>query len=177
LVKKIKPNFRKLGKQYGPKMKDITAAVAQLGQEEIRELEREQQLKLALKDESVVLTPEDVEITSEDIPGWSVASEGDITVALDITITDELKKEGMARDLVNRVQNLRKDMGMDVQDKIRISIEKAIPLFNEAVEANRQYICNETQALSLDMEEHLDGDSKTLEIDNLLIKIKIGVNK
>jgi isoleucyl-tRNA synthetase len=151
--------------------------VAQLGQEEIRELEREQQLKLALKDESVLLTPEDVEITSEDIPGWSVASEGDITVALDITITDELKKEGMARDLVNRVQNLRKEMGMDVQDKIRIRIEKTIPLFNEAVEANRQYICNETQALSLDMEEHLDGDSKTLEIDDLLIKIKIGVNK
>ena len=177
LVKKIKPNFRKLGKQYGPKMKDITAAVAQLGQAEIRQLEREQQLKLALKDESVVLTPEDVEITSEDIPGWSVASEGDITVALDITITDELKKEGMARDLVNRVQNLRKEMGLEVQDKIWIRIEKSIPLFNEAVETNKQYICNETQALRLEWVDHLDGEHTLLEIDELLIKIKIGVNR
>ncbi len=177
LVKKIKPNFRKLGKQYGPKMKDITAAVAQLGQKEIRQLEQEQQLKLSLKDESVMLTPEDVEITSEDIPGWSVASEGDVTVALDITITDELRKEGMARDLVNRIQNLRKDKGMEVQDKIWVQIEKSEPLFNEAVEANRQYICNETQALRLDLVEHLNDDSSTLEIDELLIKIKIGVNK
>ena len=177
LVKKIKPNFRKLGKQYGPKMKDITAAVARLGQEEIRQLEQEQQLKLALKDEAVMLTPEDVEITSEDIPGWSVASEGDITVALDITITDELKKEGMARDLVNRIQNLRKDMGMEVQDKIWVQIEKSAPLFNEAVEANKQYISNETQALRLDLVQQLDDDSNTLEIDELMIKIKIGVNK
>ena len=177
LVKKIKPNFRKLGKQYGPKMKDITAAVAQLGQEEIRQLEREQQLKLSIKDESVVLTPEDVEITSEDIPGWSVASEGDITVALDITITDELKKEGMARDLVNRVQNLRKEIGLEVQDKIWIRIEKSIPLFNEAVETNKPYICNETQALRLEWVDHLNGEYTLLEIDELLIKIEIGVNR
>ncbi len=177
LVKKIKPNFRKLGKQYGPKMKDITAAIAQLGQEEIKQIEQAQQLELALKDESVVLTLEDVEITSEDIPGWSVASEGDITVALDITITDELKKEGVARDLVNRIQNLRKDMGLDVQDKIRVQIQKSTALLNEAVDANKQYICNETQALSLGVVEHLDGDSKTLEIDELSVNVTIEVNR
>jgi len=177
LVKKIKPNFRKLGKQYGPKMKDITAAIAQLGQEEIKQIEQAQQLELALKDESVVLTLEDVEITSEDIPGWSVASEGDITVALDITITDELKKEGLARDLVNRIQNLRKDMGLDVQDKIRVQIQKSAPLLNEAVEANKQYICNETQALNLEMVQHLGGESKTLEIDELLVNVTIEVNR
>ncbi len=172
LVKKIKPNFRKLGQQYGSRMKDITAAIAKMGQEEINKLEQQQQYELALPGEAIQLTAEDVEITSEDIPGWSVAREGNLTVALDISITEELKKEGIARDLVNRIQNLRKDMGMDVQDKIRISLEPGDALVEAAVQTYKDYICAETQALSLE-QTSLDGDAKTLELDEVQVKIKI----
>ncbi|WPP48584.1 isoleucine--tRNA ligase [Catalinimonas niigatensis] len=172
LVKKIKPNFRKLGKTYGPKMKEISAAVAQMGQEDINQLERENRYALKLSDQSIVLTEEDVEISSEDIPGWSVAKEGNITVALDITVTDVLKKEGLARDLVNRIQNLRKDMGLDVQDKIRISIEKNEDLLNESVQTHKDYICTETQALSLNVVDQLP-DASSLDLDDQQVRIKI----
>lgn len=174
LVKKIKPNFRKLGKQYGPKMKDITAAIAKMGQDEINRLEQEQQYELSLPDERIRLTTEDVEITSEDIPGWSVAREGNITVALDINITEELKKEGMARDLVNRIQNLRKDMGLEVQDKIRVSIENGNELVDAAIQAHKNYICAETQALQLDLVAQLP-EAEVLELDDVELKIKIEV--
>ena len=115
---------------------------------------------------------EDVEISSEDIPGWLVASEGGVTVALDINITDELKKEGIARDVVNRVQNMRKDMGLDVQDKIKISVEKKDELINSALLANKEYICNETQALSLDLLEKVIGGSE-VELDEFVLNLKI----
>ncbi|MDF9800004.1 isoleucyl-tRNA synthetase [Catalinimonas alkaloidigena] len=178
LVKKIKPNFRKLGKQYGPKMKEISAAVAQMGQEEINQLERENYYELALSDQAIALTVEDVEITSEDIPGWSVAREGNITVALDITVTDELKKEGLARDLVNRIQNLRKDMGLEVQDKIKISIENGDgSLMSEAIQLHKDYICTETQALSLNIVDQGDtaqlADASLLDLDDQQVRIKI----
>jgi len=173
LVKKIKPNFRKLGKQYGPKMKEITAAVSQLGQEEINQIERDHQYPLALSDQTISLTLEDVEITSEDIPGWSVAREGSITVALDITVTDELKQEGLARDLVNRIQNLRKDMGLEVQDKIHIRVEKDGSLVNEAITKHKDYICIETQALSLDVVDKLAEDASQLDLDDQQLRIKI----
>ncbi|MFP4291645.1 MAG: isoleucine--tRNA ligase, partial [Cyclobacteriaceae bacterium] len=173
LVKKIKPNFRKLGKEYGPKMKEITAAVGKMGQEEINKLERDNRYELTLSDQTVTLTMEDVEITSEDIPGWSVAREGNITVALDITVTDELKKEGLARDLVNRIQNLRKDMGLEVQDKIHIKVEKDGSLMNEAIQKHKDYICTETQALSLDVVEKLAEDASLLDLDDQQVRIKI----
>ncbi|MFP4340657.1 MAG: isoleucine--tRNA ligase [Cyclobacteriaceae bacterium] len=173
LVKKIKPNFRKLGKEYGPKMKEITAAVGKMGQEEINKLERDNRYELVLSDQTICLTLEDVEITSEDIPGWSVAREGNITVALDITVTDELKKEGLARDLVNRIQNLRKDMGLEVQDKIHIKVEKDGSLMNEAIQKHKDYICTETQALSLDVVEKLAEDASLLDLDDQQVRIKI----
>lgn len=175
LVKKIKPNFRRLGKQYGPKMKDITAAIAKMGQHEINLLEKEQQYEISLAGERIRLTTEDVEITSEDIPGWSVAKEGNITVALDIHVTDELRKEGIARDLVNRIQNLRKDLGLEVQDKIHISIEKSDPLIAEAIQAYMTYICTETQAQSLQIVDQLPEDSEILTLDDMELKIKIVV--
>ncbi len=175
LVKKIKPNFRKLGKQFGPKMKDITSAIANMGQAEINRLEQEQQYELDLPDERIKLTMEDVEITSEDIPGWSVAREGNITVALDIHVTDELRKEGIARDLVNRIQNLRKEMGLDVQDKIKVSIEKSDELVNAAIQTHKDYICAETQALSLILTEQLNHEAKVLDMDDRQLKIKIEV--
>ncbi|MEO0331009.1 MAG: class I tRNA ligase family protein, partial [Bacteroidota bacterium] len=176
LVKKIKPNFRKLGKQYGPMMKDISKAVARMGQEEINRLEQEQKYELALPQECITLTTEDVEITSEDIPGWSVAREGNITVALDITITEELRQEGLARDLVNRIQNLRKDQGLDVQDKIRVKITKGDELLNEAVRNHREYICQETQAVELSLVNTL-SDGTSLEIDGILVSIVLTVEE
>ncbi len=173
LIKKIKPNFRKLGKEYGPKMKEISTAIAQMGQDEINQLEQQNHYKIQLSDQQLALTAEDVEITSEDIPGWSVAREGNITVALDITVTDDLKKEGLARDLVNRIQNLRKDIGLDVQDKIRIKIEKNGSTMNDAVQAYKDYICAETQALSLDVVDKLTDEASMLELDDQQIRIKI----
>jgi isoleucyl-tRNA synthetase len=173
LVKKIKPNFRKLGKEYGPKMKEITVEVNKMGQEEINQLERDNRYELSLSDQTITLTTEDVEITSEDIPGWSVAREGSITVALDITISDELKKEGLARDLVNRIQNLRKDMGLEVQDKIYIQVEKDGSMMNEAILTHKDYICTETQALSLDVVEKLAEDASLLDLDDQQLRIKI----
>lgn len=172
LVKRIKPNFAKLGKLYGPKMKEINKLVQQMSQEEINQLERENSFSLNIDNEPIVLSREDVEISFQDIPGWSVASEGNVTVALDITITEHLKQEGIARDLVNRIQNKRKEMGLEVQDKIRIAIEKNSELINQALDAYKDYICTETQALQLDIAENLT-DASTIEVDEAIIQLKI----
>ena len=172
LVKKIKPNFRKLGKQYGPKMKEITQALTQWGQDEINQLEKAQQRELALADGSIFLTPEDVEITSEDIPGWSVAREGNLTVALDINVTDELKQEGLARDLVNRIQNLRKDRGLEVQDKINIQVERHEDFVNDAIETYKSYICQETQALELVVVDQLP-EATALLMDDVEVRVRV----
>ncbi|MGK7389357.1 MAG: isoleucine--tRNA ligase [Candidatus Cyclobacteriaceae bacterium M2_1C_046] len=172
LVKKIKPNFRKLGQQYGPKMKEISAAINILSPEQIAMLESEDRLELSIRDGSIELTSEDIEVSYADIPGWSVAREGKVTVALDIKVTDELQKEGLARDVINRIQNLRKDSGFDVQDKIHIQIERNGDFVNQALEEHKDYICGETQALSLVLEENIQN-GKDLEIDehNLVVKI------
>ncbi|MEX2336198.1 MAG: isoleucine--tRNA ligase [Fulvivirga sp.] len=172
LVKSVKPNFRKLGQEHGQKMKEIVAKINVLLPDDIVILENNNRLLLPLLDETVEITLEDVEINYQDIPGWSVASEGRLTVALDITISDELRKEGIARDLVNRVQNLRKDMGLEVQDKIKINIQKNTDLVNAALEANKEYICNETQALSLNILDKL-SDGVELEMDEHKLSVKI----
>ncbi len=174
LVKKVKPNFRKLGQEYGKQMKDVAAKINAFGQEEIAEIERNNQIKVMLDSCEITLTLEDVEISSEDIPGWLVASEGKLTVALDITLTEDLKKEGIARDLVNRIQNLRKDSGLEVQDKINITIVNNTEIINGAIEDNQKYICEETQALSLETVDEMVG-GQVLEIDEHSIEIKIEV--
>jgi len=174
LVKKVKPNFRKLGQEYGKQMKEVAAHINGFGKEQIAEIEKNGQIKITLESGPVTLTLDDVEISSEDIPGWLVASEGRLTVALDITLTDELQKEGIARDLVNRIQNLRKDMGLEVQDKINVSIVKNTAIVNGAIEAFSEYICQETQALSLQVLDSVDG-GELLEIDEHSIEIKIEV--
>src|SRR5690606_1194234 len=122
LVKSIKPNFALLGKRFGPKMKQVAAAIGQWGQEEIGLIEREGRFDLHLDGEQVSLALEDVLITSQGIPGWSVASDRGIPVALDVTLTADLKPEGTASDFVTRIPNLRKDMGLEVQDKISIQV-------------------------------------------------------
>ncbi len=173
LVKQIKPNFARLGKEYGPRMKEITAAVAKFEQADINTIERDGVYPLSLSQgDPIALTLEDVLITSQDIPGWSVATEEGITVALDMQISDELRQEGIARDLVNRLQNLRKDMGLEVQDKINITVERGEELVNAALEANKEYICTETQALQLNFIDQLI-DGKLLEMDDVQLRVQV----
>lgn len=171
LVKKVKPNFAKLGKQYGPKMKEVSAVINTFSQADIQAIEK--QGKLTKDGFDLVL--DDVLISSEDIPGWSVASENGLTVALDITLTDELKREGIARDFVNRVQNLRKDMGLEVLDKISIEVEKDGEFITSALAEHKAYIQTETQALSIELKEKV-ADSTQVEMDEYNIKLKITVN-
>jgi isoleucyl-tRNA synthetase len=171
LVKKVKPNFAKLGKQYGPKMKEVSAVINTLTKEEITTLEKQN----ALAKDGFDLVLEDVLISSEDIPGWAVASEGGVTVALDITITETLKKEGIARDFVNRVQNLRKDMGLEVLDKINIEVQQDSEVINTSLHEFSGYIRTETQALSLNMNPTVDGVD--VEMDESVLKVKISVSK
>lgn len=170
LVKKVKPNFAKLGKQYGPKMKEVSAVINSFGQEDIQTIEK----KGTLSKGGFDLVLEDVLISSEDIPGWSVASENGLTVALDITLTDELKSEGIARDFVNRVQNLRKDMGLEVLDKISIEVEKSAEGSSALLE-HKDYIRTETQALSLELKESVPGFTE-VDMDEFVLKVKIMVN-
>ncbi|MBS1554502.1 MAG: isoleucine--tRNA ligase [Bacteroidetes bacterium] len=177
LVKKVKPNLPKLGKQYGPKMKEVSALITALDKVEIQTLEKTG--KLAKSGFDLVL--EDVLISSEDIPGWSVAVEGGITVALDINITDELKREGIARDFVNRIQNLRKEKGLEVLDKISIEVEKDhIPKEQaeqvvRALTEFKDYISTETQALSLELKEKV-ADTAEIEMDEFVLKVRINLN-
>lgn len=174
LVKKIKPNFKALGTTFGPKMKLLVPQINGLDQEQIKVFESEGSYQFDLEGESVSLSLEQVEISSEDIPGWLVASENGLTVALDITLTDELKKEGLARDVVNRVQNLRKDKGLEVQDKIEINFDSSIKMMVEAVEVHRAYIQRETQALKLERQDGLNN-GEVLDIDGTDLTIQLEV--
>jgi isoleucyl-tRNA synthetase len=154
-------------------MREITEAINAFTKNDINQIEKDSQYKLELPSGNIIeLTLEDVEISSEDIPGWSVASENSIIVALDVTITDDLKKEGIARDIVNRIQNLRKEMGLEVQDKIKIYVENKDELIYSALQMNKEYICNETQALELDFTDTLP-DGKKYEMDDLEVTLKI----
>ena len=172
LVKKVKPNFPKLGKQYGPKMKEVAALISTFTKNEISILEK--QGKLSKNGFDLLL--DDVLISSEDVPGWSVATEGSLTVALDITITEELKKEGIARDFVNRIQNLRKEMGMEVLDKIQLEVQQDLDVVNAALKEFSAYIKTETQALSLDIKPSVQ-EGVAVEMDDFVLKVKINVKK
>lgn len=166
LVKKIKPNFKTLGPRYGKMMKAISKAFAEMSQEDIAKFEQENNFTLVLDGETVELNREDAEIISEDIPGMLVANEGRITVALDINLTPELKAEGIARELINRIQNLRKDSGFEVTDKIVVNIQKN-GVTDQSVNQHKEYIaaqtlakeinlvdsCNSNDALSVELQE------------------------
>jgi isoleucyl-tRNA synthetase len=168
LVKKVKPNLAKLGKQYGPKMKEVSAVISALAKEDIQTLEK----KGALNKGGFDLVLEDVLISSEDIPGWSVASEGNVTVALDITLTEALKKEGTARDFVNRIQNLRKDMGLEVLDKIAIEVQQSTPETDKAITEFSDYIRTETQALTLALKQNV-SNSVEVEMEGFNLNVKV----
>jgi len=156
LVKRIKPNFKVLGPKYGKEMKQITQSVGALGQEDIQKIEQEGEISLKIENKIITLQLQDVEISSQDIEGWLVASQGPLTVALDVTINDDLRKEGIARELVNRIQNIRKESGYEVTDKIDIKILKD-GLVENAVESNLGYIKAETLTAELNFEDELEN--------------------
>ncbi len=171
LVKKIKPNFKTLGKKYGKQMKEIATAMNLFGTHEISEIERNGQYLLALPSGNVELSVEDVEIITEDMPGWLVANEGKLTVALDITVTDALVREGIARELVNRIQNIRKSNGYEIVDKISVEIE-ARDEINEAVNEYSKYIASQTLAKAVLLVEKLT-DATELEFDEYQVKVSV----
>lgn len=169
LVKSIKPNFKTIGPKYGKQMKAIAAMVNTFSSDDIAKIEAEAGWKGTIEGEQIELDLNDFEIAAQDIPGWLVASEGQLTVALDITISEELKAEGIARELINRVQNLRKDSGLEVTDRIVLKVETSETICS-AIKANMEYVCNEVlandiqfEALSADAfitDLEMDGDTK-----------------
>ena len=156
LVKQIKRNFKTLGPKFGKDMKLVASAVANFNQEDIQKIEQQGEISIEIENKSIILQLQDVEISSQDIEGWLVATSGPITVALDVTIDDTLRKEGIARELVNRIQNLRKDSGFEVTDKIDVKILKD-DLVEEAVTSNLTYIKTETLTAELNFEEKLEN--------------------
>ena len=171
-TKSVLPDLKKLGKVLGPKIGEVKNLLQNLSQENIQTLETKG-LALTFSDGSQhVFTKDDVLIKTADAVGMASASDGDITVAVDTSLTDDLKKEGIARDLVNRVQNLRKYMGLEVQDKIRIEVQKLDELVNSALEANKDYICSETQALALLIMDKVENAS-SVDMDEFNLNMRV----
>ena len=177
LVKRVKPNFRELGKRYGKLMKSLAAALNGLSQEQIADLETSGKIGFDLEGTAVEIMTTDVEIISEDMPGWNVASEGRVTVALDITVTDELKKEGNARELVKRIQNYRKTAGFEITDRITIAIESNSEI-NDAVAEFGDYIKSQVLATEIKIVETGSiADGVELDMDNYSLKARIALSK
>jgi isoleucyl-tRNA synthetase len=174
LVKKIKPNFKTLGPRFGKSMKEVSSAIASMTQRDINQLEQTGFYSININGAPSEINLNDVEIISEDIPGWLVANEGRFTVALDITLTDELKQEGIARELINRIQNLRKDAGFEVTDKVKISILKHQSL-TQTINNHREYIASQTLAREICLVDSLPcGSATNIELDvDLVTTIKV----
>jgi isoleucyl-tRNA synthetase len=173
IKKKIKANFKSLGPKYSKLMKPISAAIAQMDQAAISEIETKGSYSISINSETITLLPEDVEILSEDIPGWLVASEGAITIALDINVSEELKFEGIARELVNRIQNIRKESDFDVTDKIKVSLLKH-DLLNAAVQTHSDYICNQTLTNKLLLVDEVNTEiARQIDIDEIVTQIVV----
>ena len=172
LVKRIKPDFKKLGPRYGKIMKTLAAQIQQMSQEDINAFEKAGTFTLQVEGQEAVIERADVEIISEDIPGWLVANEGRLTVALDITITDDLKKEGLARELVNRVQNLRKSSGFDITDKVNITVASSTEM-NDAINDYKEYIANQVLANSIEIADEPIADATTLDFEDFTLAVKV----
>ena len=172
IVKKIKPNFKTLGKRYGKLMKEIAAAFGNFTKKEISEIEKAGKYSFTLPNGEIIdLEAKDIEIITEDMPGWLVANEGKLTVALDIKVTPELQREGIAREFVNRIQNIRKSSGCEITDKISVEIEQS-PEINAAVNDFKDYISSQVLATSLKLTEKLET-AEELDFDEFIVKIKI----
>ena len=169
LVKKVKCNFRTMGKKFGKLMKGVAAAMGALSQEQIAQLEQQGNITLGIEGEQVTVDAADVEIISEDIPGWLVGNDGNLTVALDITQTDELLNEGMARELVNRIQNLRKKNGLEITDRITVCIEPN-ETAQKAVAAFGDYIARQVLADDIAIKQN---DGQKVEFDDFSLNISI----
>ena len=171
LVKKIKCNFRTLGKKFGKLMKSVNVAVTEMSQEQIAELEKNGSITLQVEGTDALIELADVEIFSEDVPGWTVANEGALTVALDVEVTDELRREGVAREIVKKVQAIRKDSGFEITDRISVVLSSS-EVSDAAVEQFREYICNQVLADSLEVNAALsEGDD--IELDGCTIKVAV----
>ena len=171
LVKKVKCDFKKPGPKFGKQMKAVAAAVAGMSQEAIAELEKNGSYTFQLDGADAVVEAADVEIFSEDIPGWLVANEGKLTVALEVTVTDELKREGIARELVNRIQNIRKSSGFEITDKIAIVLSKNSNT-DDAINEYNTYICNQVLANSLTLaDEVVDGTELNFDDFSLYVNV------
>ena len=172
LVKKVKCDFKKLGPKFGKQMKAVAAAVAGMSQEDIAQFEKNGSFTFSLDGGDAVVEVADVEIFSEDIPGWLVANEGKLTVALEVTVTDELRREGIARELVNRIQNIRKSSGFEITDKINITLSKN-PNTDDAVNEYNSYICNQVLGNSLTLvDEVADGTELNFDDFSLFVKVE-----
>ena len=171
LVKKVKCDFKKLGPKFGKQMKAVAAQVAEMSQEAIAELEKNGKYTLVIDGAEAVIEAVDVEIISEDIPGWLVANEGKLTVALEVTVTEELRREGIARELVNRIQNIRKSSGFEITDKIKITLSKNTQT-DDAVNEYNNYICNQVLANSLQLADEVK-DGTELNFDDFSLFVNV----
>jgi isoleucyl-tRNA synthetase len=174
LIKQIKPNFKTLGPRFGKDMGLISKEIQNLTSEQIAKFDKEGSLAIVISGNSVILSIEDVEISSQDIEGWLVANSNGITVALDITISPELKQEGIARELVNRIQNIRKETGFEVTDKIKVHLQKNDTL-EAAFKANEVYIKSETLTEVVVFEENIENGTE-IDFDGIITKIVITKN-
>ena len=172
LVKRIKPDFKKLGPRYGKIMKSLAAAIQGMNQEDIMAFEAAGTFTLNVEGQDATIERTDVEIISEDIPGWLVANEGRLTVALDITVTEELRKEGLARELVNRIQNLRKSNGFDITDKITVTVLSSDEM-DEAIKEYNEYIANQVLAVSVEITDHAISDATVLDFEDFNLSVRI----
>ena len=175
LVKSVKPNFKRLGQVYGPRLKAVGARIQTMSSDELSQLEKQGELVVEVAGETLTLHLDEVEIRTQDLPGWLVATDGPLTVALDVTLTEELRQEGLARELVNRLQNLRKDSGLEVQDRISVSLAASAPAeLHAAVAAFGDYIRTEVQALRLEFVPEVAGGT-VLEFDDFSTLAKVDV--
>ncbi|MCS2891941.1 isoleucine--tRNA ligase [Parabacteroides faecis] len=172
LVKRIKPDFKKLGPRYGKIMKSLAAAIQGMSQEDILAFEAAGIFTLNVEGQEAAVELADVEIISEDIPGWLVANEGRLTVALDITVTENLRKEGLARELVNRIQNLRKSNGYDITDKINVTVLSSDEM-DDAIKEFNEYIANQVLAVSVEITEHAISDATVLDFEDFSLSVRI----
>ena len=171
LVKKVKCDFKKLGPKFGKQMKAVAAAVAEMSQEAIAELEKKGSYTFNLDGAEAVIETADVEIFSEDIPGWLVANDGKLTVALEVTVTEELRREGIARELVNRIQNIRKSSGFEITDKIKITLSKN-PQTDDAVNEYNDYIRNQVLGTSLTLADNVENGTE-LNFDDFSLYVSV----
>ncbi|QKG58193.1 isoleucine--tRNA ligase [Hymenobacter sp. BRD128] len=175
LVKSVKPNFKRLGQVYGPRLKAVGARIQTLTNDELSQLEKQGELAVEVEGETLTLHLDEVEIRTQDLPGWLVATDGPLTVALDVTLTEALRQEGLARELVNRLQNLRKDSGLEVQDRIQVTLAASAPAeLQSAVQSFGDYIREEVQALRIDFVPEI-ADAAVLEFDDFSVPAKVEV--